>query len=118
MDLAEFVKKTLVQVVYGVSRAQAELRTLGMSANTDDALVIKFDVAVSVGDEQTAEVGNTVKVVSVKDGESVTSAHRITFQVPFTLSVEDPVKKKIQEQQAKNQAAIDERIEHFTSPFS
>lgn len=118
MDLAEFVKKTLVQVAYGVRQAQAQARTLDLSANSDDSLVVKFDVAVTVSGEQNTESGNNINVVSVAGGESVTSAHRITFQVPFGLSAEDPVKKKIQDQQAKNQAVMDQRIERFTSPFS
>lgn len=125
MNLAEFVKETLVQVARGVRQAQGEVGTLGISANSDDTFVVKFDVVVAVSDGQNAEVGNNIKVVSVGDSESGSSAqlsnspvHRISFQVPFSLSVDDPVKRKIQEQQAKNQAAIDQRIERFTSPFS
>jgi|LGVF01.2.fsa_nt_gb hypothetical protein len=125
MDLAEFVKKTVVQVAYGVRQAQAEVRPLGMDANTDDILVVKFDVVVTVGDGQNSEIGNKIKVVSVGDSEPAGSAQRncspaqrISFQVPISLAVDDPIKKKIQEQQAKNQAAIDQRIERFTSPFS
>ncbi len=118
MDLTEFVKETVAQVARGVRQAQSEVRTLGISANTDDTFVVKFDVVVAVSDGTNAEVANKVKVVSVGGSESGSSAHRISFQVPFSLSVDDPIKKKTDDQQAKTQAALDQRIERFTSPFS
>lgn len=125
MDLTEFVKETVVQVARGVRLAQGEVRTLGTRASSDDTFMVKFDVIVAVSNSHIADEGNRIKVVSEAGSEQNRSAqrsnlpvHRISFQVPFSLSVDDPVKRKIQEQQAKNQAAIDQRIERFTSPFS
>lgn len=120
MDLAEFVRKTLVQVARGVKQAHAEVQTLGVSPNSDHDFMVTLEVVVAVSDGPDAE-GNNIKVVSVDDSsvELLSSAaHRISLQVPFALSVDDPIKKKMQIQQAKTQAALDQRIERFTSPFS
>lgn len=124
MDLAAFVKEALVQVARGINEAQAEVRSLVNTDCEQNNLTICFDVAVTV-DAANIESGHRLNVLQVAKSEGQSSvdqapalSHRISFQVPIAPFVADPSKRAIQEQQAKNQAIIDQSIERFTSPFS
>lgn len=102
MDLKQFVKETLTQIIQGVSEAQGEASLSGGRVNpsfsgpgTDQhgCLIgfVEFDVAVSVSEGTGSKAGIGIFVGEVglgAKGESTSasgSMSRIKFKVPVTL---------------------------------
>lgn len=134
MDLDEFVKQTLVHISRGVRESQEEIRGMGGYANPamyaagsaaasethfgdvdngHNVLLVDFDVAVSVSDA--AEGGGSakisvVKMFSAEGGGKLTSVNestsRIQFKVPLALPVDEITKQKLDDQRARDDAAI------------
>ncbi len=113
MELSEFVKVTLSQIVKGVAEAQAEARTnggyvcpafkppsdvdgiLGVSPNLQSVYAIQFDVAVVVSDARSKSAAGKISVVSLGGagvaGEaklSIETTSRIKFIVPLELPLD------------------------------
>lgn len=116
MDLKDFVKNTLTQIVEGVIEADKELQEKGASVNPiggnfdqkqvggrvwgfDDGITesVNFDVALTNSEKEGTSGGIGVLLGSINLGakgaseESVTSVTRIKFNVPLLL----PKGKKI-----------------------
>lgn len=110
MDLKDFVKNTLVQIVDGVAEAEKELEQKGASANPvggyfdqkqiggrnwsfKDGITdtVEFDVALTNSEKEGTSGGIGVLLGSVNLGakgqteETVTSVTRIKFSVPVLL---------------------------------
>lgn len=117
MDLSEFVKEAVVQVARAVHQVQGSVGTMAVNTKSDEPLMVNFDVVVAVNDDPNAAVGDKLKVMSAANSDPDNLAHRISFQIPIDLTVATAVNNKINDQHAKNQAALDRRIERFTSPF-
>lgn len=100
MQLDEFVKTTIMQVVKGVKDAQEEAAELGAVVNPrQDAgygnrreTNISFDVALTVTDTSADEVGGHLTVASIlkfgakaKESDSRQETSRIQFDVTMAL---------------------------------
>ena len=114
MDLKDFVKETLVQIVAGVQSSQEEIRKLGgivnpatLSGNPNSpsyfasvdtsrhVFLIDFDVAVTVSENAGANAHAKLSVASLvslgaggNTGSSSASTNRIAFKVPLALPVD------------------------------
>lgn len=100
MDLAEFVKSSIVQIIQGVSHAIEETRgnsaravinpTL-QHASHGDINAISFDVAVTVQEEAGIKGSGGIKVFGAQIGVgadktlSNTAVSRLSFSVPVAL---------------------------------
>ena len=100
MDLSQFVKVTLTQIIEGVTKAMEQTKehsprvvinpTLGHAAHAE-ATKIQFDVAVTVQESGEAKGESSVQVFGMKFGVdgSKTNANiavsRITFEIPVAL---------------------------------
>jgi len=109
MQLDEFVRETLTQIVTGANQANEKLKPEGALAfpsySIDDngrllynsgkwiptIATIKFDVAVTVGEEQGKSGGVGVAIANVgfgakrTEGSSNTSVSRVSFEIPILL---------------------------------
>ena len=109
MDLESFVSGTLVQIVKGVAKAQSELKGTGAvinpgfsSASSSELTIesaglilhvkhVTFDVAVTVGDEQSAGAGGGITVFGARlgaDGKvsyENSTVSQVQFVVPLAL---------------------------------
>jgi hypothetical protein len=118
MDLQEFVKQTLVNIVQGVQAAQdivpgGEARiapalasfasplhreVVGSSADRTPVLLAEFDVAVTVseGEGKKATIGVSTGSVTVGGGAEKASAmprvSRVRFSVPLALPAPHPTR--------------------------
>lgn len=115
MELKEFVKETLVQIVKGVNDANSELSdttSFVPSANlqsggaswkcTNDksgryhAVVdVDFDVMVNAEESKTKSGGVSIEVLSIigvgrsgENGKTTSSANRVRFTIPLALPTE------------------------------
>jgi len=104
MDMTAFVKQALVQVVRGVKEAQAEMDTFAVNIDGEGPLTVNFDIAVTIDVDQNAASGIRINVLqgpnSCRDSVDTTApstAHRISFQIPLSLS--DESGNNVQQQQ-------------------
>ena len=123
MELNEFVKETLTQIVKGVKESQDEIRGQGGYANPavftsahgkeeathfgtvsdgQNVLLIDFDVAITVSDSMEGGVGGKLSVASIfkleagsKGTTASESTSRIRFKVPLALPVDPVTKQKL-----------------------
>lgn len=134
MELSEFVKQSLTQIVSGVKSAQEEIRTQGGYANPavfasspgnastthfgsvedgQNVLLVDFDVAVTVTDTIEGGVGGKLSVASFfkveaggKGSTASEATSRIQFKVPLALPVDPVTKKKLDADIAAQDRAI------------
>ena len=101
MDLDEFIKSTITQIVTGVHAASGAVAVIDPTAfvnprstvtNHSDPVEVKFDVAVTVAGKSEGSAGGKIKVWSVLEaGGKSQQAHehetvsRISFLVPVAL---------------------------------
>lgn len=110
MELDQFIKSTLVQIVDGVSEAEKVLQERGASVNPigghfdqkqvggrtwsfEDGVseVVEFDVALTNSEKEGTSAGIGVLLGGIKLGangkseETITSVTRIKFSVPVLL---------------------------------
>lgn len=101
MDLDEFVKSTIIQVVQGVHDASIEVGRIDKSAvvnprspsrNYAKSDKLRFDVAITVSGRSAADAGAKVKVFSAFEaggkGEHAReheTMSRVQFEIPIAL---------------------------------
>ena len=115
MDLQEFVKETLVEVIKGAHKAAEEIsgqhteKNLlgGINVSLDPSLV-EFDVAVTVsrGTKGGGRLGVSIFGVEATVSGSTQSQHRIKFSIPVTF-VSQPLEKKYLQANAPATATAD-----------
>ena len=114
MELKDFVKETLVQIVAGVHASQEEIRQLGgivnpatLSNNPNSpsyfasvdssrpVFLVDFDVAVTVAENSGTNAHAKLSVASLislgaggNSGNSSASTNRLAFKVPLALPVD------------------------------
>jgi len=136
MELSEFVKQSLTQIVKGVKESQDEIRGQGGYANPavftsasgmestthfgtvsdgQNVLLVDFDVAVTVSDAVEGGVGGKLSVASLfkleaggKGTAASESTSRIRFKVPLALPVDPDTKQKLDSDVAAQNRAIKE----------
>lgn len=145
MELSEFVKQSLTQIVQGVKESQDAIRKQGGYANPavftsapgkesathfgsvsdgQNVLLVDFDVAVTVTDTVEGGIGGKLSVASlfkVEAGSKGSSASeatsRIKFKVPLALPVDPITKKKLDNDVEAQQRAIAEINERASSGY-
>jgi hypothetical protein len=101
MDLDEFVKSTILQIVQGMNAASTEVSTINQSAIVNprfpeqayaDPISLQFDVAVTVSARSGLEAGGNVKVFSAfqaggkgERGHEHETMSRVQFELPIAL---------------------------------
>lgn len=127
MELQEFIASALTQIIKGVALAQTNVADCGASVNPIRAMqgakdhtpyvrtedgdfrvieTIRFDVAVTVSDNQQAGAGAGIKVFGASLGASGkvayenSSVSRVSFEVPVAL----PCAVVLSEKKAADQA--------------
>jgi DNA gyrase inhibitor GyrI len=95
MDVKEFVRETLRQIVEWVREARIETADKCQIAPVGDQREkVEFDIAVTVDEEQTKEKGAGVSVWALKAGTtgqstvSTNTVHRIKVSVPIDFESE------------------------------
>lgn len=111
MDLKEFTKETLIQIVQGVEEANAELAEkhahvtshavknssggILIEENFTNAVEVEFDVAVTATETNDAKGGGGIKVAQIIHGGIETSKStenqsisRVRFSLPLVLNDE------------------------------
>lgn len=98
MELKEFVKNSLLDVMHAVREAQQEWQAVGhkgainpvwSTVDKDSFRDINFDVAVTAEDKSAGKIGGGIKVVGLNVGGETTdtvsssSVSRIQFRVPI-----------------------------------
>jgi len=88
MDIKEFVKETLRQIVEGVKEIQGEVATKAQIAPIgNQSEKVEFDIAVTVEEEKTKDKKAGLSVYCIKAGAggqtsaSTSTVHRIKFSV-------------------------------------
>lgn len=123
MELNEFVKQSLTQIVSGVKAAQDEIRSQGGYVNPavfasspgnastthfgsvsdgQNVLLVDFDVAVTVTEAVEGGAGGKLSVASFfkveaagKGSTANEATNRIKFKVPLALPVDPITKQKL-----------------------
>jgi len=123
MELSEFVKQSLTQIVSGVKASQEEIRSQGGYVNPaifasspgnastthfgsvgdgQNVLLVDFDVAVTVTDTIEGGAGGKLSVASFfkveaggKGSTASEATSRIQFKVPLALPVDPITKQKL-----------------------
>jgi hypothetical protein len=134
VELNEFVKETLSQIVKGVKESQDEIRGQGGYANPavfasapgkesamhfgsvsdgQNVLLVDFDVAITVSDSQEGGVGGKLSVASIfkleassKGTTASESTSRIRFKIPLALPVDPVTKKNLDADVAANSRSV------------
>jgi len=95
MDIKEFVKESLRQIVEGVKEVQSEVADKSQIAPIGNQLErVEFDIGVTVDEEETKDKGAGLSVYCLKVGASgqtsasISSAHRIKFCVNIKFESE------------------------------
>lgn len=141
MDLGEFVKQSLTQIVAGVKDSQEEIRNLGAyvspamfaasPGNADathfgsvgdvqNVFLIDFDVAVTVTGAVEGGVGGKLSVASFfkvdaggRSSMASEATSRIKFKVPLALPVDPTTKKKLTDQIAAQERTARNATDHM-----
>jgi len=104
MELDEFIKTTLIQVVKGVTEAQKDVQQFNAAVNPSESessygssenypYLIDFDIAVTVEDSGSSTGGAAIQVLGMSAGgkadtaNSISQNHRIKFEVPVQLPI-------------------------------
>ena len=120
MDVKEFVKETLRQIVEGVREAKDETADKCQIAPVGNQREkVEFDIAVTVDEEKTKEKGAGVSVWALKAGAigqstvSTNTVHRIKFPVPidFESAAEE------EHRHAKSREEIRQLSEKYKRPL-
>ncbi|MDP3419916.1 MAG: trypco2 family protein [Thiobacillus sp.] len=134
MELSEFVKQSLTQIVSGVKASQDEIRNQGGYVNPaifasspgnagtthfgsvgdgQNVLLVDFDVAVTVTDTVEGGAGGKLSVASFfkveaggKGSTASEATSRILFKVPLALPVDPITKKKLEAEIAAQNRAV------------
>jgi len=134
MELSEFVKQSLTQIVQGVKDSQGEIRRQGGFANPaifssasgqasathfgtvsdgQNVLLVDFDVALTVTDATELGAGGKLSVASLFKAEAGgknksinESTSRIKFKVPLALPVDEITKQKLDQDIASQNHAV------------
>ena len=136
MDLKDFIRETLVQIVTGVRASQQEIQEMGGFASpsvstmstTDSphfgrigrdqhAFLVTFDITVVVSEEKGTDAKAKLEVASLlklgAGGESSSSnvaTNKISFTVPLALPVDEKSKQLVsqldEEVRANTRAAV------------
>ena len=96
MDIKEFVKETLRQIVEGVREVQSEVEGKSQIAPLEDKHEkVEFDMAVTVDEEESSDKGGGLSVYYLKAGvgkqtsASTSTVHRIKFSVGVDFESKD-----------------------------
>lgn len=114
MELAEFVKNTLIEVVRGVTSAQEEMKGSGARINPHMRSILNehtigqpeghggqhvdymnFDIAVTIQSGEEARGGAGIKVMGIgigldtSTGNSTSHVSRIAFKVPIMFPTQN-----------------------------
>ena len=127
MELKDFVRETLVQVVSGIEEAQTEVRDCGGFVNpahranvkgSDEShfgvigtgqniFLVDFDVAVTVIEESGTEAKAKLNVASLltlgaggESSQSSSATNKISFKVPLALPTDSVSEEQLKEQDA------------------
>ena len=134
MELSEFVKQSLIQIVSGVKASQDEIQSQGGYANPavyasspsnastthfgsvgdgQNVLLVDFDVAVTVTETMEGGVGGKLSVASFfnveaggKGSTASEATSRIQFKVPLALPVDPITKQKLESEIAAQNRAV------------
>ena len=125
MELKDFVRETLVQVVAGIEEAQTEVRDCGGFVNpahrenvksSDEShfgvigtgqniFLVDFDVAVNVVEESGTEAKSKLNVASLltlgaggESSQSSSATNKISFKVPLALPTDSVSEGQLKEQ--------------------
>ena len=102
MELTEFIKTSLVQIIRGISEAAKEIQDESLQSKAfinptqskfshADLNNVSFDIAVTVQENTETTGSGSIKVLGVKAGGGVdktslnTSFSRISFEVPVAF---------------------------------
>ena len=139
MELKDFVRETLVQIVQGVSEAAGPISDLGgyvspahhptdgghLIGRTSDSHnrpvhAVAFDVAVVAGSDSTMAAGGGLKVMGVRlgadasSGEREQTSSRIQFMVPLALPIDPRSQNASDDQSARARANAGAAIQYRT----
>jgi len=134
MELSEFVKQSLTQIVGGVKASQDDIRSQGGFVNPavfasspgnegathfgsvgdgQNVLLVDFDVAVTITDTIEGGVGGKLSVASFfkveaggKGSTASEAISRIRFKVPLALPVDPITKQKLDADIAAQNRAV------------
>lgn len=138
MDLENFVASTLAQIVRGVEKAQRDIGNTSALVNPGSATLphrqdvfiiqddsglrqyvrdVSFDVAITVGDEQSAGAGAGIQVFGMKlgaDGKA-TYENSSVSRVQFAVSLALPLASSVPEQRERraNEDALRDPFKAF-----
>lgn len=146
MELSEFVKQSLTQIVMGVKESQDAIRDQGGYANPavfttasgkesathfgsvsdgQNVLLVDFDVAVTVTDTVDGGVGGKLSVASLfkveagsKGSTASEATSRIKFKVPLALPTDPITKQKLDSEVAAQNRAAAEFNRRASSDFN
>src|SRR5262249_33685975 len=100
MEVDEFVRQTLEQIIRGVKGAHAQATGLGARVGSDGkTTLVEFDLAVTVNESGEASAGVGIIVLGVgigakgKRGSETSIVSRMKFSVPVMLPATHPREK-------------------------
>mgnify|MGYP006278693855 CR=1 FL=1 len=99
MELEEFVKQTLNQIIDGVRLSQEYAQSVDATVNPqtgyikDDATDVEFDIAVTSSESDTTEGNLSIQIASLggKGGKRKGSEDIVENRVRFSVSLSLPV---------------------------
>lgn len=123
MDLREFVKATLVEIVGGVQDARDEIEREGSNAyvapivrdsERNDLTSVAFDVAVTATETADGKAEAGIKVWALRLGASggVSSGSESVSRIQFAVPVMLPGKVPEEDRQARAKAAAEREAEN------
>lgn len=132
MELKEFVRESLKQIVEGVSEAQKPVRDHGGYVNPtvlprgkseshfgeflpsgQQVFLVEFDVAVTVNEQTGTHAEAKLQVASIlslgaggKSGDLLQTIQHIKFKVPLALPLDETAKRQSAEFQSKEDSQL------------
>jgi len=121
MDIKEFVKETLRQIVEGVREVQSEVADKSQIAPISNRREkVEFDIAVTVEEEKTKDKKAGLSVYCLKAGAGgQTSASTSTMhRIKFSVDIDFESKNEKERREASNREEIERLNKKYARPIS
>ncbi len=96
MELKEFIKSALSDIVLGIKESKNDLNVPGIGLayqKEGSGYIINFDIAISVEDNSSVDggIGSSIKIFEGKVGGSLENKNQNTSRISFGIEIQDKI---------------------------
>jgi len=96
MELKEFIKNALSDIVLSIKESQSDLRLPGIGIayqKENSGYIVNFDIAISIEDNSSVNggVGGSIKIFEGKVGGSIENKNQNISRISFGIEIGDKI---------------------------